>query len=111
MMPERNIPQYVVSLTALFVAAFLTGFLAPIPGKLDLLSTLMEAFEPFLTLPPWKMFFLILLNNSAKSFAGLLSGILFGLVPLIAITHSQVTLSWGECRFTTWESYWVTKIR
>jgi stage II sporulation protein M len=85
-MPERNIARYVVSLTALFVTAFLAGFLAPIPGKLELLGTLMDSFGPFLTLPPWKMFFVILLNNSAKSFAVLLSGILFGLVPLIAVS-------------------------
>jgi len=73
-MRNRNIPQYIVSLTTLFVAAFLTGFLPPIPGKLDLLSTLMDAFKPLLTLPPWKMFFFILLNNSAKTFAVLLAG-------------------------------------
>ncbi|NNG47342.1 MAG: hypothetical protein HKM86_09570, partial [Deltaproteobacteria bacterium] len=85
-MPERNIPRYVVSLTAVFIAAFLTGFLAPIPGKMDLFGTLMDSFEPFLTLPPWKMFFVILLNNSVKSFAVLLAGILFGLVPLIAVS-------------------------
>jgi stage II sporulation protein M len=84
-MPERNIPRYIVFLTALFFAAFLTGFLAPLPGKMDLFGTLMDAFGPFLTLSPWKMFFVILLNNSAKSFAILLSGIFFGLVPLIAV--------------------------
>ena len=38
-----------------------------------------------MTLSPWKMFFFILLNNSVKSFAVLLSGILFGLTPLIAV--------------------------
>jgi len=91
-MPERNIFRYIVGLSILFVAAFLTGFLAPIPGKLDLLSTLMESFEPFLSLPPWKMFFFILLNNSAKSFAILLSGILFGLVPLIAVATNGYIL-------------------
>ena len=47
-MPERNIPRYVVSLTVLFVAACLAGFLAPILGKIDLLSTLVDAFKPFL---------------------------------------------------------------
>jgi len=91
-MPERNIPLYIVSLTGLFFGAFLAGFFAPIPGKLELLSTLMDAFKPFLTLPTWKMFFVILLNNSAKSFAILLSGILFGLVPLIAVATNGYVL-------------------
>jgi stage II sporulation protein M len=91
-MLKRNIPQYVVSLTALFVAAFLAGFLAPIPGKMDLLGTLMDSFEPFLTLPPWKMFFFIILNNSVKSFAVLLSGILFGLIPVIAVATNGYVL-------------------
>jgi len=91
-MPERNIIRYVVSLTALFVAAFFTGFLVPIPGKMELLGTLMDSFDPFLTLPPWEMFFFILLNNSAKSFAILLSGILFGLVPLIAVATNGYIL-------------------
>ena len=71
-MPERNIIRYVVSLTALFIAAFLIGFIGPIPGKMDLFGTLIDAFEPYLTLSPWKMFFFILLNNSVKSFAVLL---------------------------------------
>jgi hypothetical protein len=35
-MPERNIPRDVVSLMALIVAAFLTGFLAPLPWKMGL---------------------------------------------------------------------------
>ena len=45
-MPERNIIRYVVFLTALFFVASLTGFLVPIPGKVDLFGTLMDAFEP-----------------------------------------------------------------
>jgi hypothetical protein len=39
-MPERNITRYVVFLTVLFVSAILAGFLAPIPGKIDLLGDL-----------------------------------------------------------------------
>ena len=91
-MLERNIARYVVFLSFLFIAAFLAGFLAPIPGKMDMFGTLMDAFEPSLTLTPWKMFFVILLNNSAKSFAILLSGILFGLVPLIAVAVNGYVL-------------------
>ena len=91
-MPERNITRYCVIITAVFVAATLVGFLAPIPGKRELFGDLIDAFEPFLTLPPWKMFFVILLNNSAKSFAILLSGILFGLVPLIAVATNGYIL-------------------
>lgn len=91
-MPKQNILRYVVSLTSLFVAASLLGFLAPIPGKRDLPGTLLDSYVPFLALPPWKMFFVILLNNSAKSFAVLLSGILFGLVPLIAVAVTGYVL-------------------
>jgi stage II sporulation protein M len=91
-MPERNIPRYVVSLTALFFVAFLLGFFAPIPGKRELLGTLLNSYLPFLTLAPWKMFFAILLNNSAKSFAVLLSGILFGIVPLLAVATNGYIL-------------------
>jgi len=88
-MSERNIPRYVVYLAALFVLAFMTGILTPIPGNLDLLGTFMDTIEPS---SPWKMFFVILLNNSAKSFAILLSGILFGLVPLIAVATNGYVL-------------------
>ncbi len=38
------------------------------------------------------MFFVILLNNSAKSFAILLSGILFGIVPLVAVATNGYVL-------------------
>ena len=76
----------------LFVAASLLGFLAPIPGKRELLGKLLDSYVPFLTLSPWKMFFVILLNNSAKSFAVLLSGSLFGLVPLLAVATNGYIL-------------------
>jgi len=91
-MPERNIPRYFVILSSLFVASCLLGFFAPIPGKRELLGTLMSSYLPFLKLPPWKMFFFILLNNSAKSFAVLLSGILFGLLPLLAVATNGYIL-------------------
>ncbi len=91
-MPARNIPRYVVILSVLFFASCLLGFFAPIPGKLELLGMLMDSFKPFLSVPPWKMFFMILLNNSAKSFAILLSEILFGLVPFLAVATNGNTL-------------------
>ena len=91
-MPERNIPRYVVILSTLFVASCLTGFLAPIPGKREMLGTLLNSYLPFLSLPPWKMFFAILLNNAAKTFAVLLAGILFGLVPLLAVVANGYIL-------------------
>jgi stage II sporulation protein M len=91
-MPERNIPRYVVILSALFFAASLLGFFAPIPGKRELLGRLLNSYLPFLTLHPWKMFLVILLNNSVKSFAVLLSGILFGLIPLIAVATNGYIL-------------------
>ena len=91
-MPERNIPRYVVILTALFVASCLAGFFVPILGKLDLLGTLMDSFKPFLTLPPWKLFLAILLNNSVKSFVILLTGIMFGFIPLLAVATNGYIL-------------------
>jgi len=53
-MDGRNIPRYAVILTALFVVAFLLGLLAPIPRKMNLFGELKDAFEPILTLSPWK---------------------------------------------------------
>jgi stage II sporulation protein M len=91
-MPERNIPLYVVFLTAVFIAAALVGFYAPIPGKRELLSDLIAAFGPSIALSPWKMFFFLLLNNSVISFVVLLSGILFGLVPLLAVATNGYIL-------------------
>jgi uncharacterized membrane protein SpoIIM required for sporulation len=91
-MPERNIPRHVVILSALFVVSRLLGFFTQIPGKIDLFRTLMGSFKPFLSLPPWKMFFAILLNNSAKSFAVLLAGILLGLVPLLVVAANGYVL-------------------
>jgi stage II sporulation protein M len=91
-MPERNIPQYCVILTAVFVAATLAGFYAPIPGKRELLGYLLSSFGPSFALSPWKMFFFLLLNNSVKSFVVLLSGILFGLFPLLAVATNGYIL-------------------
>lgn len=91
-MLERNIPRYVVFLTAIFVAAFLLGFLAPIPGKMDLLVKVKALFEPYAELPPGKMFLIILFNNSVKTFTVLVLGILFGLLPLIAVATNGYIL-------------------
>jgi stage II sporulation protein M len=52
----------------------------------------MDFFRPFLALPPWKIFFFLLLNNSVKSFMVMLAGILFGLVPLIAVATNGYIL-------------------
>jgi stage II sporulation protein M len=91
-MNGRNILRYTVILTALFVSSSLLGFLAPIPGNREMLGTLLNSYLPFLTLVPWKMFFAILLNNAAKTFAVLLAGILFGLVPLLAVATNGYIL-------------------
>ena len=87
-MPERNITRYGVSLTALIVAPSITDFLAFIRGKMDLLGTLLDSFEPFLKSPPGKIFFVLLISNPVTSFAVILSGILFGLVPMIAVASN-----------------------
>ena len=91
-MPERNIIRYVVSLTALFFVAFLAGFLAPIPDKIELLRELQAFLGPYLTLPSVKMFLFILFNNSVKAFVVLVLGILFGLLPLIAVAANGYVL-------------------
>jgi stage II sporulation protein M len=91
-MNERNILLHVVILSALFFAACLLGFFAPIPGKREMLGDLMASLGPYLKLSPWKIFFFLLLNNSVKSFMVMLAGILFGLVPLIAIVTNGYIL-------------------
>jgi stage II sporulation protein M len=91
-MPERNVLRYCVILTALFVVAALAGFYAPIPGKREMLGYLMASLGPYLELSPWKMFFFILLNNSAKSFMVMLAGILFGLIPVLAVATNGYIL-------------------
>ena len=91
-MPERNITRHIVLLTALFVSALLTGFLAPIPGKVDLFGDLKASLEPYATLTPVKMFAFILFNNSVKTFVVLVLGILFGLLPLIAVATNRYIL-------------------
>jgi stage II sporulation protein M len=91
-MPERNILRNVVILSAVFVAASLAGFYAPIPGRRELLGDLMASLGPYLKLSPWKIFFFILLNNSAKSFMVMLAGILFGLIPVLAVATNGYIL-------------------
>jgi stage II sporulation protein M len=91
-MPGRNIVRYVIFLTALFVAAFLAGLVAPIPGKRELLGDLKASLEAYATLPPVKMFAFILFNNSVKTFVVLVLGILFGVLPLIAVATNGYLL-------------------
>lgn len=91
-MPERSVRAFFNILAALFVAAFLAGALAPIPGKERLIGTLEAALEPFRSLSGPRLFLVILINNTVKAFLVMILGLLFGLAPLLAVTWNGYIL-------------------
>lgn len=92
---EQEIKNYLYSLRFYFLSSFLFFLLAiicgwvgakyfPLEGE-QILKRLEELFEPVSKMSYFYQFFYIFLNNSFKTFLIILSGIILGIFPLIAI--------------------------
>lgn len=79
---SRSIKPCLLIVSGIFVAGFLVGYFVPVPGKLEFFGEFAEAHGPYGDLTPFWLFFAILANNASKSFLLMLSGILFGILPV-----------------------------
>lgn len=89
---ERPVMPYVLILTSIFAAAFVVGFFAPPSARKEV----NEAFQVFIgqyrDLAGGSLFFFILLHNVMATLLLVGSGLLFGIIPTLAICSNGFIL-------------------
>ena len=83
-MADRDIIPYLLALCALFAAAFLGGILAPPLVARQVTDALKEVGDQYRELAGGTLFFYILLHNVSASLLLLASGLLYGVIPVLA---------------------------
>jgi stage II sporulation protein M len=83
-MSDRHIIPYFLILCALFGAAFLGGISAPPPVTQQVTEALQAVGEQYRDMSGGTLFFYILLHNVTASLLLLASGLLYGVVPVLA---------------------------
>lgn len=83
--PERQLAPYILFLTLLFSAAFLAGTLAPAPVRQQATEAYQMVADNYRGLAGGGLFFYLLVHNVMGSILILLSGVLFGIFPVLSI--------------------------
>jgi len=91
-MSDRPIVPYLLLLATLFAAAFLGGIFAPPPVRQQVTGALQVVGEQYRDLAGGTLFFFILLHNVMASLLLLASGVLYGIVPVLAVGSNGFVL-------------------
>jgi stage II sporulation protein M len=83
--PGRALKSYLLILTLIFSVAFLAGLLAPSSTREELTKSFRGFAENYRGLEGGKLYFTILLHNVMASIFVLISGVIVGIIPTIAI--------------------------
>jgi stage II sporulation protein M len=90
--PERILKSYLFILVSLFAVAFLAGFFAPPFARQQVNEIFQDFSNQFRDLAGGSLFFYILLNNVTASLLIVGSGLLLGILPVMAIFSNGVIL-------------------
>jgi stage II sporulation protein M len=82
---DRTIKPYILILALIFAASFLAGTLAPAPLRKGATETFRYFADSFQGLSGGTLFFYILSHNLLASILVLFSGVLIGIIPVLAI--------------------------
>jgi stage II sporulation protein M len=82
---DRTIKPYILILTLIFVVAFLAGILAPSSTRQQMTDAFQVVADNYRGLEGGKLFFTILLHNVMATIFLLISGIIVGIIPTLAI--------------------------
>jgi len=91
-MADRTLIPYLPILGALYSAAFLGGILAPPPVQQQVTGALQVVGEQYRDLAGGTLFFYILLHNVMASLLLLISGLLYGVIPILAVGSNGFVL-------------------
>jgi len=84
-LPEPAIRPYVFFLSAFIVVAFVAGMLAPPSIRGGLTDAFMLATEPYWNQAGGAVFLFILMNNLIATILTLILGVVFGILPMVAV--------------------------
>jgi len=82
---DRTIKSYIPILSLIFVAAFLAGIRAPSSTRQQMSEAFQVVVDNYRALDGGMLFFTILLHNVAATIFLLVSGVIVGIIPTIAI--------------------------
>jgi stage II sporulation protein M len=91
-MSDRPVVPYLLVLSALFAAAFLGGMFAPPALRQQVTDALQVVGEQYRDFAGGTLFFYILLHNVMASLLLLASGLLYGIVPVLAVGSNGFVL-------------------
>jgi stage II sporulation protein M len=91
-MPDRRILPHFLILGALFAAAFLGGTFAPPAVAREVTVALQAVGEQYRDMAGGTLFFYILLHNVTASLLLLASGLLYGILPVLAVGSNGFVL-------------------
>ena len=91
-MSDRPVVPYILVLSALFAGAFLGGMFAPPSVRQQVTDALQVVGEQYRDLAGGTLFFYILLHNVTASLLLLASGLLYGIVPVLAVGSNGFVL-------------------
>jgi len=83
--PGRALKSYLLILTLIFVAAFLSGTLASSSTRQQMTDAFQVVADNYRGLAGGKLFFTLLLHNVMATIFVLISGVLVGIIPTFAI--------------------------
>lgn len=83
--PGRALKSYILTLVLIFSAAFLAGVLAPSSTSEELTNAFRVVADTYRGLSGGKLFFTILLHNVVATIFLLISGLIVGIIPTLAI--------------------------
>lgn len=85
MVPDREVFPYLGVLSVLFVAAFVSGAVAPAALRQEVADTYVRMVEPYQEVPGGELFLLILINNVVGALLVLVAGVLMGILPVLSV--------------------------
>ena len=91
-MSDRAVVPYLLALGVLFAATFLGGMFAPPSVRQQVTDALQVVGEQYRDLAGGTLFFYILIHNVMASLLLLASGLLYGIVPVLAVGSNGFVL-------------------
>jgi len=89
---DRTIKPYILILALIFVTSFLVGTLASVSVRNDATRTFQLVADGYRGLAGGTLFFSLLFNNVIASIVVLVSGVLIGIIPILAIGSNGLLL-------------------
>lgn len=90
--PGRALKSYIIILALIFSAFFITGTVAPAPFRQSGVEALQPIQDEYRVMEGGKLYFALLVRNVMVSIMIMVSGVLFGIVPVFSMASNGLLL-------------------